>query len=75
LPRHESALDDSTIPDCPSPGIQFRDVTPLVLDPEALRRCVDDIARRYLDGAVPKPDLVVGIEADKRFKVRFRHRL
>ncbi len=66
-----------TIPDHPSPGIQFRDITTLLLDPIALRRAVDGLAAPYLaegdrgnggvagGGAIasPAPDLVVGIEA------------
>jgi adenine phosphoribosyltransferase len=48
-----------TIPDFPRPGIQFRDITTLLLDPQALRRAVDRLAT-----AVTGPvDLVAGIEA------------
>jgi adenine phosphoribosyltransferase len=49
-----------TIPDHPKPGIQFRDITSLLLDPEGLRLAVDGIADRHRNGDV---DLVVGIEA------------
>lgn len=49
-----------TIPDHPKPGIQFRDITTLLLDPEGLRRAVDGIADRHRAGGI---DLVVGIEA------------
>jgi adenine phosphoribosyltransferase len=49
-----------TIPDHPKPGIQFRDITTLLLDPKGLRLAVDGIADRHR--AVPV-DLVVGIEA------------
>ena len=31
-----------TIPDYPKPGIQFRDITTLLLDPQGLRAAVDD---------------------------------
>ena len=49
-----------TIPDHPKPGIQFRDVTTLLLDPGGLRLAVDGLADRHLDGRI---DLVAGIEA------------
>lgn len=48
------------IPDFPKPGIQFKDITTLVLNPEALRQVVDTLAERY---AVNKPDAIVGIES------------
>ena len=35
--RHEIARRIRTIPDFPKPGIQFRDITTLILDPEGLR--------------------------------------
>lgn len=48
-----------TIPDFPKPGIQFRDITTLILDPEGLRLAVDAMV-----AAVRGPiDLVAGIEA------------
>lgn len=49
-----------TIPDHPKPGIQFRDVTTLMRDPEGLRSAVDGIADRHLAGGI---DAVAGIEA------------
>jgi len=49
-----------TIPDHPKPGIQFRDITTLLLDPEGLRLAVDGIADRHRGDGV---DLVAGIEA------------
>ena len=49
-----------TIPGYPKPGIQFRDITTLLLDPEGLRLAVDGIADRHRAGGI---DLVVGIEA------------
>jgi adenine phosphoribosyltransferase len=48
-----------TIPDFPKPGIQFRDITTLILDPEGLRLAVDGMVAA-VDGPV---DLVAGIEA------------
>jgi adenine phosphoribosyltransferase len=48
-----------TIPDFPRPGIQFRDVTTLLLDPEGLAATVDAMAAT-VSGPV---DLVAAIEA------------
>ena len=47
------------IPDFPKPGIVFKDVTPLLADPEAFGAVVRDMAERRR-GTI---DLVVGIEA------------
>jgi len=49
------------IPDFPRPGIRFRDVTPLLADPAALRSAVDLLAAE-VEGAGPV-DFVVGAEA------------
>lgn len=48
-----------TIPDYPHAGIQFRDITTLLLDGDGLRRCV----ARMADGLAAPPQLVAGIEA------------
>ena len=48
-----------TIPDFPKPGIQFRDITTLLLDSGGLTRTVDALADT-VDGPV---DLVAAIEA------------
>jgi adenine phosphoribosyltransferase len=40
--RLEDHIHD--IPDFPKPGIVFKDITPLFLDPEALRYAVDELA-------------------------------
>jgi adenine phosphoribosyltransferase (EC 2.4.2.7) len=37
------------IPDFPIPGIQFKDITPLLRDGEALRQAIDAMAVRYAD--------------------------
>jgi len=48
-----------TIPDFPKPGIQFRDITTLLLDAEGFRASVERLA-----ASAPFPiDLVAGIEA------------
>jgi len=48
-----------TIPDFPKPGIMFRDITTLLLDPRGLRMTIDAMVAAT-DGPV---DLVAGIEA------------
>jgi adenine phosphoribosyltransferase len=48
-----------TIPDFPKPGIQFRDITTLLLDPTGLATTVERMVAA-VDGPV---DLVAGIEA------------
>ncbi len=48
-----------TISDFPRPGIQFRDITTLILDPEGLRLSVEGMVAS-VDGPI---DLVAGIEA------------
>ena len=48
-----------TIPDFPKPGIQFRDVTTLLLDSRGFSAAIERLAAR-VDG---RPDLVAGIEA------------
>ena len=49
-----------TIPDWPSPGIQFRDITPLLQDRKALRLLVGLFVHRYMDASL---DAVAGIDA------------
>jgi adenine phosphoribosyltransferase len=54
----ESRIRD--IPDFPKPGIVFKDIMPLLADPEAFRAAVDGLAAF----ARPRrPDLVMGAEA------------
>jgi adenine phosphoribosyltransferase len=48
------------IPNFPRPGIVFRDITPLLVDPDALRYTVDELAERV---RVFDVDLVVAPEA------------
>ena len=48
------------IPDFPSPGIVFKDITPLVADPAAFRESIDQLAA----WAGPRaPDVILGAEA------------
>ncbi|HWB71315.1 MAG TPA: adenine phosphoribosyltransferase [Egibacteraceae bacterium] len=57
-----SSLYDSVrdIPDFPRPGVVFKDITPLLADPEAFSTAVDAIVVSYGRGTIDK---VVGIEA------------
>ncbi|HEU0135091.1 MAG TPA: adenine phosphoribosyltransferase, partial [Allosphingosinicella sp.] len=48
-----------TIPDFPKAGIQFRDVTTLLLDARGFAASIDRLAERFPE----PPDLVAGIEA------------
>jgi adenine phosphoribosyltransferase len=48
------------VPNHPKEGILFRDLTPLLEDPQALRAAVDAVAAPFLDEGI---DQVVGIEA------------
>jgi adenine phosphoribosyltransferase len=48
-----------TIPDFPKPGIQFRDITTLLLDAAGFAAAIERLAFR-IEG---KPDLIAGIEA------------
>ena len=48
------------IPNFPEPGITFRDITPLLGDPDAFQRTIDWFAARYADQRVDK---IVGIES------------
>lgn len=49
-----------TIPDYPKPGVQFRDITTLLGNPEAFRFTVDELVRPW---AGTRVDRVAGIEA------------
>ncbi|MDX5628120.1 MULTISPECIES: adenine phosphoribosyltransferase [unclassified Brenneria] len=49
-----------SIPDYPKPGILFRDVTSLLVDPTAYATSIEMLANRYRDSGINK---VVGTEA------------
>ncbi|RUO64951.1 adenine phosphoribosyltransferase [Pseudidiomarina planktonica] len=49
-----------TIPDYPKPGIQFRDITPLLANGDAFYQVIEHFAERYQDKGLTK---IVGIEA------------
>lgn len=48
------------IPDFPRPGIQFKDITPVLADPRLFAGAVDLVTGHHSPGSV---DLVVGIDA------------
>jgi adenine phosphoribosyltransferase len=49
-----------TVPDWPQPGVQFRDITPLLQDPKTFRVLVDCFIHRYMDAQI---DVVAGVDA------------
>ena len=51
-----------TVPDWPAPGVQFRDITPLLQDPKVFRVLIDAFVHRYMDKAL-RPDVVAGLDA------------
>jgi adenine phosphoribosyltransferase len=51
-----------TVPDWPAPGVQFRDITPLLQDPRVFRVLIDAFVHRYMDPAL-RPDMVAGLDA------------
>lgn len=48
------------VPDFPTPGILFRDITPLLASPAAFRAAIDEMSAPFRDSPAAK---VVGIEA------------
>lgn len=48
------------IPDFPKPGILFKDITPVIQDPEALRLAIDHLHLPYVDQGITA---VAGMEA------------
>jgi adenine phosphoribosyltransferase len=51
-----------TVPNWPLPGVQFRDITPLLQDPKVFRVLIDSFVHRYMDAA-NRPDVVAGLDA------------
>ncbi len=49
-----------TVPDWPAPGVQFRDITPLLQDAKTLRVLIDTFVHRYMG---QKIDRVAGLDA------------
>jgi len=48
------------VPDFPTPGVGFKDITPLLADPEALRETIDSLATWV---GAKQPDVILGAEA------------
>ncbi|MCH2447759.1 MAG: adenine phosphoribosyltransferase, partial [Candidatus Poseidoniia archaeon] len=48
------------VPDFPKPGIQFKDITPVLSNPAAFDAAIEALAAPYKNSDI---DLVVGIEA------------
>jgi len=51
-----------TVADWPTPGVQFRDITPLLQDAKVFRVLIDAFVHRYLAPAL-RPDVVAGLDA------------
>ena len=49
-----------TVPDWPAPGVQFRDITPLLSTPRVFRVLIDEFVHRYFD---VRPDAIAGLDA------------
>ena len=49
-----------TVPDWPAPGVQFRDITPLLQSPRVFRVLIDQFVHRYFD---VRPDAIAGLDA------------
>ncbi len=48
------------VPDFPKPGIQFKDITPVLADPRLFAGTIDLLTEKFKPGSV---DMVVGIDA------------
>ena len=51
-----------TVPDWPAPGVQFRDITPLLQNPHVFRVLIDAFVHRYMAPSL-RPDVVAGLDA------------
>ena len=49
-----------TVPDWPAPGVQFRDITPLLSNPRVFRVLIDEFVHRYFD---LRADAIAGLDA------------
>lgn len=49
-----------TVPDWPAPGVQFRDITPLLSNPRVFRVLIDEFVHRYFD---LRPAAIAGLDA------------
>ncbi len=51
-----------TVADWPAPGVQFRDITPLLQNPRVFRVLIDAFVHRYMAPEL-RPDVVAGLDA------------
>ena len=51
-----------TVPDWPAPGVQFRDITPLLQNAKVFRVLIDAFVHRYMEPDM-RPDVVAGLDA------------
>src|SRR5665811_749853 len=51
-----------TVPDWPTPGVQFRDITPLLQNAKVFRVLIDAFVHRYMSSSM-RPDVVAGLAA------------
>ena len=51
-----------TVPDWPVPGVQFRDITPLLQNARVFRVLIDAFVHRYMEPEL-RPDIVAGLDA------------
>ena len=49
-----------TVPDWPAPGVNFRDITPLLANPRVFRVLIDQFVHRYFD---VNPSAIAGLDA------------
>ena len=51
-----------TVQDWPAPGVAFRDITPLLQNPQVFRVLIDAFVHRYMQREL-RPDVVAGLDA------------
>lgn len=51
-----------TVSDWPAPGVQFRDITPLLQNAKVFRVLIDAFVHRYMEPSM-RPDVVAGLDA------------
>ena len=58
----ETRLENSlrNVPDFPKPGIQFKDISPILLDPDLFSDVIDRLATLLEDSSI---DVIVGVES------------
>jgi adenine phosphoribosyltransferase len=68
MPAAPSSVSDylrqhiRTVPGWPAPGVQFRDITPLLQNPRVFRVLIDAFVHRYMEPAL-RPQVVAGLDA------------